>query len=67
MIRGSPAFSAEVLPGDIILSVNGTAVYDPESFDAAVRSAYGNSANLAIARNGASITKNVTLPQGGAW
>ncbi len=67
VIRGSPGFAAEVLPGDVILSVNGTAVYDPDSFDAAVRSAYGSTASLAVARNGASITKNLAIPQGGVW
>jgi S1-C subfamily serine protease len=62
--KGSPAFMADVLPGDIILSVNGQPVFDAQSSFAAMLAARGGTADLVISRNGDQIKKSVSVPVG---
>jgi hypothetical protein len=65
--RGSPAFNADVLPEDVVTTVNGNAVYDVAMFKAAVIASYGTTATLHIVRGGKPIMKQVSLPKDGDW
>lgn len=62
--NGSPAFTADILPGDIILSVGGRAVFDLASLRSAVASVTDRQAEIVLFRNGARIVKQVTVPSG---
>lgn len=61
---GSPAFLADILPGDAILSIGGNRVYDVETGTQALRSAVGHPSNIVLIRNGEQITKTLTIPAG---
>jgi hypothetical protein len=63
--RGSPAFLADILPGDFVKTVNGAAVYDQESFTAAVR--FETPLTIVLSRSGKEVVKTITLGPGGAW
>ncbi|HEY1559799.1 MAG TPA: S1C family serine protease [Caulobacteraceae bacterium] len=65
--RGSPAFTADVLPEDVVTSMNGVAVYDVETMKAAVIANYGATVTLKILRGGKAVVKQVPLPRDGAW
>lgn len=67
IVRGSPAFMADVLPGDIITAVSDHPVYDGPSFKAALDAAYGTTARLAIIRNGRTLEKDIPLSTDGTW
>ena len=67
VVRGSPAFDADVLPGDIIESINGSSLYDAATMKSASEAAYGTHAKLVILRNGQTIDKVVDIPDGGIW
>lgn len=62
--KGSPAFMADVLPGDTLLSVNERPVFDALSTLDVLTTTRGGNANLLIVRNGATITKNIAVPAG---
>jgi membrane-associated protease RseP (regulator of RpoE activity) len=61
---GSPAFLADFLPGDAILSINGQRVYDIETGRRALLAAVGRSSNIVLIRNGQQITKTLMIPLG---
>lgn len=61
---GSPAFLADILPGDAILSIDGHHVYDVETGRQALLSATGHPANIVLVRGSAQITKTITIPIG---
>ncbi|RYG28974.1 MAG: PDZ domain-containing protein [Burkholderiales bacterium] len=63
--RGSPAFLADILPGDFILSINGQPVYDEETFAAAT--AWGRPLILQLWRNGATLEKKMAVAADGSW
>jgi membrane-associated protease RseP (regulator of RpoE activity) len=62
--KGSPAFAADILPGDIVLSVNERAVFDVPSALDALTAARGSTANLLMVRNGNQFSKSVAVPAG---
>jgi len=62
--RGSPGYAADLLPGDIILFLDGLSVGDGASVVAAVNHAKGHDAKLVIVREGRQITKSVFIPDG---
>lgn len=66
VMNGSPAFMADILPGDIVVQVNGHAVWDADSSKAAMESARGKTSEVQIIRAGQQITKQVTIPAG-SW
>ena len=65
--RGSPAFDADILPGDIVTSIGGQVVFDSGMAIAAIRASYGSDAVVTIQRNGQAIQKTVHLAPGGVW
>jgi hypothetical protein len=62
--EGSPAFEADVLPGDIILSVNGERL-TMDAWNAAMRAPAGTNVKVGLQRRGADKTVAVTIP--GNW
>jgi S1-C subfamily serine protease len=63
---GSPAFLADILPGDAVLSIDGRRVYDVDTGKQALLSAVGRPSNIVLIRDGKTITKTITIPSG-AW
>lgn len=59
----SPAFTADVLPGDIITRVNGSPFSGTAAFTNLLQSYAGQAVELTISRNGKVIKKKVTLNQ----
>ena len=62
--NGSPAFMADILPGDILLELNGHALWDADSAKAALDSAKGKTSDVQTFRDGQMITKQVSIPAG---
>lgn len=60
--NGSPAFNADILPGDIILQLNNHPLWDADSIRAALDSAKGKTTEIQIVRGGQQISKQVTIP-----
>lgn len=66
MIVGGPAESAGVQLGDIVKSINGTAVQTTGEFKSAADSVPGEATQIEIVRNGAVSTVSANAGQGGA-
>lgn len=65
--RESPAFEADILPGDVVKGVGDVAVHGPRQFFALVPTFYGKTVAFDLLRKGAPLRLNVTLPPDGAW
>jgi S1-C subfamily serine protease len=65
--RGSPAFEADMLPGDVVSQIDGQPVYDPAGATAAIHNVNGSDMAVTLVRDGHIIQKIVHLPPGGAW
>ncbi|ALM83843.1 hypothetical protein ASB57_13455 [Bordetella sp. N] len=61
VVNDSPAFHADILVDDVILTMNGQAVI-PADFRALVAAAAGQNVTLQIVRNGKKLTKTIPLP-----
>lgn len=61
---GSPAFKADIISGDFLLSLNGTPIYDATSEQQAMATARGHDVTMALFRSGKTITKSVLVPDG---
>ena len=59
--RGSPAYNADILPGDIVRSVNGAAVGDFDDFRASFHRGAVN--HLVLVRAGQTLEKDVNVPE----
>jgi C-terminal processing protease CtpA/Prc len=62
VVNDTPAFEADILVGDIVLGVNGRGVSAGEPFQQRLQNTAGQRLELAIIRNGESLTKIVQLP-----
>lgn len=62
---GSPGFLSDILPGDVILQVNGRPVYDLASYNAAMP--WGQALDLEIRRDGVVIRKSLQIRPTGEW
>jgi len=67
VIKGSPAFLADVLPGDVIMSIDGTPIYDGASMTAAIDASKGKAADLIINRAGQNVEKLIPINSNGVW
>jgi len=65
--RGSPAFDADILPGDILTQVGGHVVYDREGMLAQFLAAYGSDVVMTVRRGSEVLEKTVHIPAGGVW
>jgi membrane-associated protease RseP (regulator of RpoE activity) len=59
--EGSPAFMANILPGDIVISFNGTQIQSPEHLPQLVTAYSGTTANVVIYRNGRAVSKRIPV------
>lgn len=64
--QGSPAFLGGIIPGDILISINGQAVYNRETLKNTVAQG-GDTATVELLRGNARIQKAITLPAGWSW
>jgi hypothetical protein len=61
VVEESPAFFADILPNDIILSINKTSTSTEERFSSLVNNFRGQIVEVEIYRNGKLLVKNITL------
>ena len=61
VVDGTPAFNADILPGDLLTALDGVALADPAAFDAAIAAHPGAPVTLTLKRNGETLEKRVTL------
>ena len=57
----SPAYYADILPGDYLISIDGTMIKDVVDIKRMLSEEVGNQVSVEIFRNGSLITKNVEL------
>lgn len=62
--KGSPAYAIDIVPGDVILSINGQSVLDQPSAGALLLGARGSTVTLAMVRKGEPTTKEMSIPAG---
>lgn len=62
VVRDSPAFEADILPGDIVLSVASQQVASSADLKAIAMQHEGQTVPVSIYRNGQTISKNITVP-----
>lgn len=65
--RGSPAFRADILPGDVVKVWNGVEVVTAEDLSEAIPSAFGKAVEIAVVRKGVPLKLLASLPPNGAW
>lgn len=61
IVDGTPAFHADILPGDIILSMDGERVPNQERFGPMTRARAGQEVEISLLRNNAPVVKRVRL------
>ena len=61
VVQGSPAFMADVLPGDILQSIAGQPVYSPEQYIALLGPLEGQTVPFEFLRDGVSLQKQITV------
>lgn len=61
IVTGSPAARADILPGDVILTMDGRRVDSWEDLNAYLKSHYGEAVTFGIDRNGTELKKTVNL------
>ena len=60
--KESPAFRADILPGDIVLTVGGQSTYDGPSAVRAIAAATASETEVVLFRNGQRLSKKLTIP-----
>lgn len=61
VIKGTPAFNADILKGDVLKAVGDTEIYDAASFSQVLAPHAGQTVTFQIVRNGTLIQKEVRL------
>lgn len=61
VVQGTPAFKADILPGDIFVAMNGEPIYGSEAAAQLVNKNKGLKTEISLSRNGVIIKKVVTL------
>jgi len=64
VVDGSPAFDADILPGDFLVEIDGLPVSNVDALNPLIAARSGKSVVFTVLRNGARVIKNVQL--GGA-
>jgi membrane-associated protease RseP (regulator of RpoE activity) len=62
--KGSPAYEADILPGDLLLKLGDKDVDDIQVYHAAIAGAAGRTVDVEIFRDGKRLSKQVTFPPG---
>jgi serine protease Do len=65
--RNSPAFEADILPGDVISNVDGTAINDRDTMGERLNFIDDSELTLTILRGSQKLTKKLTLVPGWTW
>lgn len=61
VVENSPAFDADILPGDIVLALGGERVRSPEHYGELLTKYEGQRVEISLSRSGRELTKSVTL------
>lgn len=61
IVNGSPAYLADILPGDVITAIDGQTVFNAEDFGKRIEDASVKSVRLTIYRSGETVVKTVPL------
>lgn len=61
LIEGSPAYNADILINDIVLSIEGEKVSSPDNFVALIESLQGKTVSFKLDRDGETLTKEITI------
>lgn len=59
--KGTPAFNANILPGDVIVSISGANVIDVEGFNSQLAAFAGSTVDIGLIRGDQPKTIRVTL------
>jgi len=65
--RGSPGFFADIVPGDVIQSVDGQVVYDGDTMVQAGKAGWGHAATYQLLRHGKPYAVMVSINADGSW
>jgi PDZ domain len=63
VVDGTPAYQSDILPGDVITTIDGSRIDDPANFNELLSARVGQTVELAIIRQGKAISKTVALRQ----
>jgi hypothetical protein len=63
VITGSPAFRSDILPGDLIVSIDGMQVYGQQGCSELLQQKRGQTITVAIVRAGQELSKSVALAE----
>lgn len=61
VVDGTPAYDADILPGDIIVGVNGQSTSNPDGFSALLSANRGRTVEITIFRRGELLSKRISL------
>jgi PDZ domain len=61
IVDGTPAYTSDILPGDVIMAVDGSGIDGGANFNELISARSGQTVELAIIRQGKTISKMVTL------
>jgi len=61
VVEGSPAFTSDILPGDVVVSINGERISSPANYLQLLDKYQGEDAVFAIVRSGTSISKSIHI------
>jgi PDZ domain len=61
VIEGTPAFASDILPGDVIMTIEGSRIEGNDSFTALLSARSGQAVAVTLIRQGKTITKTVAL------
>jgi S1-C subfamily serine protease len=61
VVEGSPAFNADILPGDVLISFGDSQVRSVEDYQQLLNSFKGDKVDFVLDRDGRSITKTIPV------
>jgi S1-C subfamily serine protease len=63
VVDGTPAYASDILPGDILTAIDGSAIDGQEGLNQLLAARAGRSIEVTVLRQGKSISKTVSLRQ----